>query len=238
MKIAKVSNPTEFRASELLVKVSNFLAEHNVKSYVVGGFVRDVLLRRDAADIDIAVASDALEIAPKIATVLGGKYVLLDKANKIGRVILINEQGHQELDFSTLENDIERDLAQRDFTIDAMAIDLKQLEGDFTDIQQPIDPFNGWDDLQRGVIRAVAKTTFEEDALRLLRAVRLAAELGFNIEQETKTLIQHYAPLIANVAGERVREELLRLLAISSDEKLLPYLDELGLLTAIIPELA
>lgn len=236
MKMARMSNLIESKTSELLAKVSDFLARENVKSYVVGGFVRDVLLRRDAADIDIAVASDALEIAPKVAAALGGKYVLLDEANKIGRVVLVSEERHRELDFSTFEGSIEQDLARRDFTIDAMAIDLRQLENDYADVR-PIDPFDGWNDLHRGVIRAVAKTTFEEDALRLLRAVRLAAELGFSIDKQTETLIQRCASLIANVAGERVREELLRLLAVSGAEQLLPYLDELGLLTAIIPEL-
>ncbi len=232
----------EPRASLLLTQVSNFLAEQKVKWYVVGGFVRDVLLGRDTADIDIAVAADALEIAPKVATALGGKYVLLDKVNRIGRIVLVNEgapstRGHWELDFSTFKGDIKHDLARRDFTIDAMAVDLLKLEADHTDVQF-VDPFNGWDDLHQGVIRAVTETAFESDAARLLRAVRLAAELGFSISQETEALIRRHSYLIARVAGERVREELLRLLAIPQTDQLLPYLDELGLLTAIIPEMA
>ncbi len=227
-------------ASLLLTKVSSFLTEQNVKWYVVGGFVRDVLLGRDTADIDIAVAADALEIAPKVADALGGKYVLLDKVNRVGRVVLVNEgalstRGQWALDFSTFEGSIEYDLARRDFTIDAMAVDLLRLEEDHTEVQL-IDPFNGWDDLHQGVIRTVAETAFESDAVRLLRAVRLAAELGFSISQETEALIRRHSYLIAGVAGERVREELLRLLAIPQAD-LLPYLDELGLLTAVIPEL-
>ncbi len=229
------------RASLLLTKVSSFLTEQNVKWYVVGGFVRDVLLGRDTADIDIAVAADALEIAPKVATALGGKYILLDKVNRVGRVVLVNEgapstRGQRVLDFSTFEGSIEHDLARRDFTIDAMALDLLKLERGHATVQL-IDPFNGWADLHQGVIRAVAETAFESDAARLLRAVRLAAELGFSISQETEFLIRRYSYLIAGVAGERVREELLRLLAIPQAD-LLPYLDELGLLTAVIPELA
>jgi len=88
------------------------------------------------------------------------------------------------------------------------------------------------------VIRAVAQTAFESDGARLLRAVRLAAELGFSIDNNTEALIRRYSHLIASVAGERVREELLRLLAIPRAEQLLPYLDKLELLTVIIPELA
>ncbi|MFC1907942.1 CCA tRNA nucleotidyltransferase [Chloroflexota bacterium] len=226
----------------LLTKLSNFLTEQDIKSYVVGGFVRDVLLEKDTADIDIAVVADALEIAPRIATALGGKYVLLDRINGIGRVILasnggISTQGQWNLDFSTVKGSIEQDLARRDFTIDAIAIELGQLGQDGTDVQL-IDSFNGWDDLRQGVIRAVTENAFESDALRLLRAVRLAVELGFSIEKKTEVLIQRYSYLIASVAGERVREELLRLLTIPQTGRLLPYLDKLGLITAMMPEMA
>ncbi len=226
----------------LLTKLSNFLTEQDVQPYVVGGFVRDVLLQRDTADIDIAVVADALEIAPKVATALGGKYVLLDRINGVGRVILADKgepsaKGQWNLDFSTVRGSIEQDLARRDFTIDAIAVDLGQLEQDGADVQL-IDPFNGWDDLHQGVIRTVTGTAFESDAVRLLRAVRLAIELGFSIDKETEALIQRYSHLIASVAGERVRDELLRLLAIPQAGQLLPYLDKLGLVTAMIPELA
>jgi poly(A) polymerase len=228
-------------ASLLLIRVGNFLAEQGVKSYLIGGFVRDMLLERDTADIDIAVAADALETAPKVAGALGGKYVCLDEVNRIGRVVLDNgdasARGKRELDFSTLKGDIEDDLAQRDFTIDAMAIDLENI------IHQPsspvlIDPFRGWDDLHHGVIRAVAEAAFQSDAARLLRAVRLAAELGFSVDEETEALIRRHCHLITGVAGERTREELLRLLAIPGAGRFLAYLDDLGLLLALIPELA
>ncbi|MAF85666.1 MAG: metal-dependent phosphohydrolase [Dehalococcoidales bacterium] len=228
-------------ASLLLTKVSNFLTEHNVRWYVVGGFVRDMLLGRDTADIDIAVAADALEVAPKIAVALGGKYVPLDRVNRVGRVVLVNQgapstKDQWELDFSTFEGNVDPDLAQRDFTIDAMAFDLLQLKRDHIGVRL-IDPFNGRNDLRQGVIRAVVETAFTSDAARLLRAVRLAAELGFRISPETETLLQRYSSLIAGVSGERVREELLRLLTVPRAD-LLPYLDRLGLLMAVIPELA
>jgi len=229
-------------ASLLLTKLSSFLAEQDIQSYVVGGFVRDVLLGRNTADIDIAVTADALEIAPKVATALGGRYVPLDRINRVGRVILANKEESStkeqwKLDLSTVKSTIEEDLAQRDFTIDAIAVDLSQLTKDYTDVPL-IDPFNGWNDLHQGTIRAVTKAAFESDAARLLRAVRLAAELGFSIDKDTEALIQRQSYLIARVAGERVREELLRLLAIPQTERLLPYLDKLGLITAIIPEMA
>ncbi len=227
--------------SLLLTKVSSFLAKQDIQSYVVGGFVRDVLLGRDTADIDIAVASDALEVAPKVAMALGGKYILLDRANGVGRVVPISKgtpstEGQWELDLSTFNGSIEQDLARRDFTINAMAVELSQLGKGFSGAQL-IDPFNGWDDLHQDMIRAVAETAFELDAARLLRAVRLAAELGFSIDKKTEALIQHYSYLIDTVAGERVREELLRLIAVSGAGQFLVYLDELGLLTTVFPEL-
>ncbi len=246
------------KASLLLTKVSNFLTKQDIQSYVVGGFVRDVLLGRDTADIDIAMEADAMNIAPKVATALSGKYVLLDEVNRVGRVVLANKEappakGRWEVDLSTVEGSIEQDLARRDFTIDAMAVDLRKManqphlptllplrKGEEVPPKPPIliDPFNGWNDLHQQVIRAVTETAFASDAARLLRAVRLATELGFTIDAETEALIQRYSRLIAGVAGERVREELLRLLAIPQAKQLFFYLEQLGLLTTMIPELA
>ena len=232
--ILKLSFETE--TSLLLAKLSSFLTKHGIGSYLVGGFVRDTLLERDTADIDITLASDALEIAPRLATALGGKYVLLDEVNRVGRIILVNEANRWELDFSTFRGTIEQDLAQRDFTIDAMAIDLGQLAKGYTELQL-LDPFNGLDDLHQGVIRTVSETAFQSDATRLLRAVRLAAELGFSIDAQTRSLIQRHHHLLTRVAGERIREELLRLLVVPQAGQFLAYLDELGLLTVMIPEL-
>jgi poly(A) polymerase len=223
-------------AFSLLTRISHILTEQGIKSYLIGGLVRDMLLGRDTADIDIAVAADALEVAPKVAMALGGKYVLLDEINGVGRVVLSHGDAKWELDFSTIKGGIEQDLARRDFTIDAMAIELENF------IRQPqspdlIDPFQGFTDLRKGVIRAVTETAFSSDPVRLLRAVRLAAELDFNIDSETEALIRRDGQLIASVPGERVREELLRLLAVSQGGQFLAYLDELGLLTTLIPEL-
>ena len=116
----------------ILNRVSTFLAEQGIESYVVGGLVRDVVLGRDIVDIDLVVGSDALEVAAKVAAALGGKYVLLDKVNGVGRVVLGGNgspptRGPRVLDFSPFKGDIEQDLARRDFTLDAMAIELKQM---------------------------------------------------------------------------------------------------------------
>lgn len=226
----------------VLTEVSNIVTGQGSQAYLVGGFLRDVLMARDTADIDIAVSSDGLDIAAEVARALGGKYVPLDEVNRVGRVVLANVEGRQargqwELDFSTFKGDIEQDLARRDFTINAMAIDLNQLVAGDGDVQ-PVDPFDGRNDLERRVIRSVTETAFELDAARLLRTVRLAAELDFHIDEKTEAQVRRCSHLVAGVAGERIREELLRLLAVPGSGQYLPYLDGLGLLTSVIPELA
>ncbi len=235
LKVEELKLSIEPAASSVLTKVSKFLSEQGIKSYLVGGFVRDILLGRATADIDIAVDADALDVGSKIAVVVNGKYVPLDEINRVCRIVLADE-GRLELDISTLKGDIEQDLAQRDFTIDAMAIDLSALAKGV--VFHIIDPFNGQRDIRWKLVRVVSDESFKSDAVRLLRAVRLAAELGFGIEEETEALIQHYWELITDVSGERIREELLRLLAVPESGEFLLYLDKLGLVTAIVPELA
>lgn len=229
----------ETETSSLLATVNNLLAEQGIKSYLVGGVIRDLFLKRDTADIDIALAGDALEIAPRLADAIGGKFIRLDEANKVGRVVLKDKKapsgGRWQLDFAAFDGSIEQDLGRRDFTIDAMAVNLDEMaKGDIS----LIDPFNGKADLKDKVVRAVSDRVFSSDAARLLRAVRLAAELDFTIDGKTEALIKQDCQLITAVAGERVREELLRLLSVADSGRFLFYLDELGLLTAIFPEMA
>jgi len=226
-------------ASQLLTRISRILAEQGIQSYLVGGFVRDTMMDRVTDDIDIAVAADALEVASDMANALGGRYVPLDKENGVGRVVIYDNAGNKwEIDFATLHGDIQEDLARRDFTIDAMAVELNGEIGTHINIDDIIDPFRGQDDLEVSIVRAVSKDSFKDDPVRLLRGIRLAAELGFTIEGDTQELIQSGSRLITDVAGERVREELLRLLAAAGAGNWLEYLDESGLLTALIPEMA
>jgi poly(A) polymerase len=228
----------ESGTSSLLATLNNLLVEQGIKSYLVGGFIRDVLLKRDTADIDIALAADALEIAPRLAESLGGRFIRLDEANRVGRVVLKDKKAPSgnrwQLDFAAFEGSIEQDLRRRDFTIDAMAVDLGELaEGDIS----LIDPFNGRADLKDKIVRVVSDTAFSSDAARLLRAVRLVAELGFTLDKQTEALVKQDCRLINTVAGERLREELLRLLAVADSAQSWFYLDELGLLTALFPEM-
>ena len=202
----------------------------------MGGFIRDWFLGRQTNDIDIAVDGDALNIAEEVAKSLGGKFVLLDEVNNIARVVVVEAGQQWHLDFSSFCGDIKSDLARRDFTINAMAVELGQLGADME--VKLVDPFSGKEDLSSRAVRAVSEQIFEADAARLLRAVRLAAELGFTIEMKTEGLIRHYSQSITKVPGERVREELLRLLNLPRAAHYLRYLDDLGLLLPLIPELA
>src|SRR4030066_955088 len=140
-----------------LPKVSAILNQQNCPAYVVGGFVRDRLLDRQTADIDIAVCGDALSIAHEVAEAVDGRYVLLDEANRVARVVVADEQVWH-LDFSSFSNGIQNDLARRDFTIDAMAVELPGL---VSGSPQLIDPFSGRSDLGKKLLRAVSPRVFE-----------------------------------------------------------------------------
>jgi len=251
-----------------LAKISHLLDIQKKQGYIVGGFIRDWLLERETNDIDIAVSGDALTIARAVAGEIGGKFVLLDDVNDVARVVVSedrqtrgatqNQESHGaewHFDFSSFTGDIEADLARRDFTINAMALELSLFVTASTAPDTSsrksanplaekrsslkfIDPFSGEEDLRDKIVRAVSEQIFKDDAARLLRAVRLAAELDFTIEPDTESLVRRYSQAITEVPGERIREELLRLLALPRAAYYLRYLDTLGLLLALIPELA
>ncbi len=223
-------------ASRLLTEISRFFAAKDLRAYIVGGFVRDTLLGRATADIDIAVSADALGGAREIAGVLGGKYVPLDEVNPTGRVVIPDNKWY--LDFTTLKGDIKEALAHRDFTVDALAYELDESIADGFDTENIIAPFEGRSDLERRLVRALNDDVFKADAARLIRAVRIAAELGCRIDDATEALIAGDSGSITRVAGERLREELLRLLALPGAGERLFHMDKLGLVTALIPELA
>jgi poly(A) polymerase len=232
--------PVSRKETSLLKRIRGLLPTTDVDTYLVGGWVRDHLLGRKTRDIDIAVGVSAPEFARQAAAVLGGHYVLLDEAEGIARVVLVEnddaKEAQRHLDFSTLRGTIESDLSRRDFTIDAMAIDLSEIGK--RSPPRLIDPFGGKNDLEAGIIRAVSPSIFEDDPARLLRGVRLAAEYGFSVDTRTEAMTRRESHLISQVAGERVREELCRILSAGKASYFVFYLDRLRLLTAIVPELA
>jgi len=231
-----VSNVIEFplsvRLRGLVSEIAAFFEGRGVPAYAVGGFVRDGLQGRTFNDLDIAIAADPLELAPAIAEAFGGSFFPLDEERRLVRVLLPEAGVH--LDLQPLKGPIEEDLGTRDFTIDAMGAELGQAAAGRLAL---IDPTGGLADLRGGIVRAVREPNLIEDPLRLLRGVRLAVALGFEIEPETAEMIQRSSSLVATAAAERQRDELVLILASGSAGRGLRMMDELGLLPAVLPEL-
>jgi putative nucleotidyltransferase with HDIG domain len=205
-------------------------AERGVRVWPVGGAVRDVLLGRPLRDWDFAVEYGAMKLARAVADALGGAYYPLDEERDTGRVVIVEEDGVRlDLDFAALRGDsLEVDLLARDFTINAMALD---------ETGAVIDVTGGLADLEDGFVRAVSDQAFQDDPLRLLRAVRIAAELGFEIEPQTAAWMQRDAHLLTEPSAERVRDEFVRTLSLPDAAASLERLDAFGLLAIVLPEL-
>jgi tRNA nucleotidyltransferase/poly(A) polymerase len=186
------------------------------EAYVVGGAVRDELLGRQIVDVDIA-CPDPVGAARHYARERGGALFRLSERHGAWRVA---SRGGRTVDFTPLPHGIEADLRTRDFAANAIAIPV---EGGET-----IDPFGGAADLEARRLRAVTPSVFEDDPLRLLRAVRLEDELGFRLDAETEALVRRSAGRVTDPAGERILAELERL---SPDG--FRRLDELGLLAPL-----
>jgi tRNA nucleotidyltransferase/poly(A) polymerase len=183
------------------------------EAWVVGGAVRDESLDRPLLDLDVAVR-DPEQAARKLGKQVGGAPFPLSEQHGAWRVALSDGCT---VDFTPLPGSIEDDLATRDFTINAVA---KRLGSD-----DVVDPYNGLGDLAAGQIRVVKDGVFQDDPLRLLRAVRLEDELDFQVVPETEALIRRDAALVTRPAGERIVGELMRL-----SPRGYRRLDELGLL--------
>ncbi|MEG3978685.1 CCA tRNA nucleotidyltransferase [Microcoleus sp. herbarium8] len=172
--------------------------------YLVGGAVRDALLGRRSHyfDLDFVMLTRAVKTARNIADRTKGGFVLLDAERQIARVVFAGGTA----DFAeALGGSLEGDLLRRDFRINAIA--CNPFTGEI------IDPLDGQTDLRLGLLRMISRSNLEDDPLRLLRAYRQAAQLGFAIEPETQSAIRELAPLLSRVAVERVRTELGYLLS-------------------------
>src|SRR6266536_203006 len=184
------------------------------EAWVVGGAVRDELLGRPVVDLDIACRSP--EAAARTYARRGGGAVFPLSAQHGGWRVALDDG--RTVDFTPLQGgSIEADLGTRDFAINAVAVPLPG--GD------AIDPFGGRTDLERRMVRVISPSVFDDDPVRLLRAVRLEDELGFRLDEETERLVRERALLAAEPAGERILDELRRLSAVGFER-----LAELGLL--------
>jgi poly(A) polymerase len=194
-------------------------------AYIIGGSIRDLLLGRVPADYDIACSGNPEKFAKKIIAESGGHFVRLGNRDQtIFRVI----SGGIIFDLTSLNGaSIEEDLKKRDFTVNAVAYDLYS--------GKIIDCVGGLKDLADKKVRMVSKNIFKKDPVRLIRAYRIGACLDFEIESRTAELTASHAKLLENIAGERIRAELLTMLDASASY---PYLDQMaknGLLAAVFP---
>jgi poly(A) polymerase len=196
--------------------------------WIVGGAVRDAALGREVEDLDLAVQGDPQPAARAIAAELGEHAFELSAEYRTWRVV--SRRHGWQVDLAALRGDgIETDLAARDFTIGAVAVPLG---GGVV-----LDPYAGLADLDARVLRAVGERSFREDPLRLLRAARLAAELGLEIDPRTVELARAASGHAAEPAGERQLAELRQLVGGPDPLRGLRLLDDLGIAAAVLPEL-
>ena len=232
-----------------------------VECYVVGGYVRDIFLERPSADIDVVVVGSGIEVAKGLKQLLGKRAHLSVFKNFGTAQVKIRERqrgddpedehvseievefvGARKESYShdsrkpVVENGtLEDDQNRRDFTINAMAICLNQSR-----FGELVDPFNGLADLEDGIIATPLdpEITFSDDPLRMMRCIRFATQLNFQIEDETFEALQHMADRIKIVSGERIEVELNKIMMAPHPSTGFEYLQRSGLLQIILPELS
>ncbi len=219
-------------------QAARLLHEANEPAWLVGGATRDLLMGKNVKDFDFVIAGNGLKWARRLANTLNGAFVALDTERYVGRVVVRYKGKWLWLDVASFrgENDqgegvtLEEDLRLRDFTINAIALDL--LTGNI------VDPTGGVSDLNLKILRATGAHTFSNDPLRILRAVRQHATHDLTITSDTKQAMQCAVQGLKRVAMERIREEWMKLLAPAGAKARVEMLDELGVIEILLPELA
>lgn len=240
---------TEIAGKESLFrKIGSVADRQGIPAYLIGGFVRDLLLGRPCKDIDITVLGDGIEMAHEVALALGvpGAHVAVFK--NFGTAMIRHEGFDIEFVGARKESyraesrkpqvkpgTLEDDQNRRDFTINALAISLNS--GNFGEL---IDPFNGLRDLDSGILRTplAPETTYSDDPLRMMRAIRFSAQLGFTIEQHSFRAIHSQRERIKIISAERIADELNKMILCRVPSKGFILLRESGLLPLIFPQLA
>lgn len=238
----------DFQLPEKVKEIINKFQKNRFQVFIVGGGVRDLLMGKKVTDWDFttdAKPEEILKLFPEgfYDNKFGTVGIPAKNTSEVGsdssevnvfEITTMRKEGVYQ-DFRhpvevSWTNNIEEDLARRDFTINAIAM---HSDGKL------VDPFDGQTDINKKLIRAVGDPNkrFEEDALRLIRAIRIATQLGFEIEEETFKAIKQNAKLIKNIASERIRDELFKLLAAGHPETGVEKLREAGILQIILPEL-
>jgi poly(A) polymerase len=212
-----------------------------VNVFLVGGAVRDALLGRAIHDLDFVLEREAIKTARSIAntlsdagagTFLKADFYPLDSERDTGRVIVTTIDGSRILlDFAAFRgSNLEADILGRDFTVNAIAIDLRD--------NTIHDPLGGGLDLKERRLRSCSPSSFADDPVRILRGIRLAANFSFSIETETLTAMKAATGLLTNTSPERIRDELFRILDGSKPATCMRALDSIGALDKVLPELS
>ncbi len=214
--------------------------------YVVGGYVRDIMLRRPSTDVDFVTVGSGIEVASEVARRLKGSHLSVfrnygtaqvkRRSVELEFVGARKESYHRESRNPVVEDGtLDDDIARRDFTVNAMALCVNA--GRFGEL---IDRYNGIDDLLRGLIRTPLDpdVTFSDDPLRMMRAIRFATQLGFEIVDETFNAIRRNARRIEIISKERVADELMKIMRSPQPSRGWQLLFRSGLLKIIFPELA
>lgn len=234
------------------------LAKNGFESFIVGGCVRDYLMDKIPNDWDIttrAKPEEILKVFPegRYENTFGTIIIPIKDENdvtieQIEVTTYRSEQGYSDRrhpDNVTFEDEIDRDLERRDFTINALALSLEDIKSKFSkyNIEKQghniLDFFGGVKDIEKKIIRAVGEPSdrFKEDALRMMRAIRFSCQLGFELEPKTQRAITKFAGSIKFVSNERIRDELIKILSSDNPSNGIILLEETKLLQYIIPEL-
>jgi tRNA nucleotidyltransferase/poly(A) polymerase len=218
---------------EILDDVRDVLPDSAQAVYIVGGAVRDAWLHRPFQDIDLAVSGNAVRLAREIANRLQGDFFVLDAERDVGRVLLDTPEGRLILDVAHLRGEtLDADLQDRDFTVNAMVVDLRG------DPALLIDPLGGEADLTEKRLRRCSPESLANDPIRAMRAVRQSIQFGLRIEAETLADVRKAVPALAEASPERLRDELFKLLALPRPAAALRVADQLGILSSLFPELS
>ena len=224
----------------LLRLVLSTAKKRRIKLYLVGGYLRDILLKREKAnpDIDFSLKKNAIAFAKALQRKIKAGFVVLDKEHGCARLVKRIKDKVYTLDFTDFRGKtITKDLFHRDFTINALAIELEKLFLSEDREDAIIDPYKGRADLKSKIIRMVNKKAFDEDPLRILRAFSLAIIFDFKIDKETLKTIKLKAKGLSRVSSERIRDELFKILERPNAFSYLQDLDRLKILKIIIPEI-
>lgn len=217
--------------SDFIWDLQDILSEWAIPCYIVGGAVRDAWLHHPIHDIDLATPNDAIGLARRLTNHLGADIYIMDEGRDVARVWVKRDDGLFHIDIARFRGDsLADDLLDRDFTINAMAVDM------LNDLNLLIDPLNGEADLEDKRIRQCNPQAIQTDPVRGIRAVRHSISLSARITPDTLSAIRTYAHLIHHVSPERVRDEFIKLLSLGRPHSGLRILDAVGLLGQIIPQ--